>query len=110
MNELKKIHKSISDVYLDENKDKGFDSEVTAKMVESAISRRPIEEKREFYKLFVNSLKNLDSDSQWLKEVSSTLQTSYQHAQSKSMEGKIEITTTPERNFDQKVEGPSNSF
>lgn len=109
MNELKAFHKNVSDIYLCNNRENGFDSEVTAKMVESAISRKPIEEKREFYREFVNSLRNLEGDSQWLKDVSSTLQTSYSHAVNKSEQAN-ELNVSKENNLENKNKGPSNDF
>lgn len=108
MKALKDFHKSVSEVYLSNNKEKGFDSEVAAKMVQSAVSRRPIEEKREFYRIFVDSLKNLNSDSAWLKDVSSTLQNSYEHAKQKSMDQVVEIKPSSENNLEQNIKAPSN--
>lgn len=87
---LKSFHKDMVTTLLKGvHAEHGFDRDVVAKMSESAISRKPVEEKREFYRQFVDSLKNLNEDSTWVKQVSQTLEGAYKMAQHKASDNEV---------------------
>lgn len=82
---LKSFHKDLVSSYLQGmHADKGFDKEVVAEMSNSAISRRPIEEKREFYRQFVHAIQNLSDDDKWISYASQSLESSYKMAQNQT--------------------------
>lgn len=97
LNEMKSIQQSISNLYISENYDKGFDDDLTAKIFNDDVSNKPIDAKRELYKEIVTNLKTLDShNSEWVHEVNVALKESYSMATSF-----IPPNTTPTKYIDQ---------
>ena len=80
----KSFHKDLVSTLLSGiHAEKGFDNEVISQMSASAISKRSIDDKRLFYKEFVNSLRSLDENSKWVSIASKTLKETYEMAAKK---------------------------
>ena len=79
---LQDFHKTTTEIFIDAHKENGLDGEVVKKMGMAAISKKPIEEKRVFFKHFIQALDALNVDnSKWLSEVMETLNKSVGMAQ-----------------------------
>ena len=80
----KSFHKDLVSTLLSGiHAEKGFDNEVISQMSASAISKRSIDDKRLFYKEFVNSLRSLDENSKWVSIASNALKETYEMAAKK---------------------------
>jgi hypothetical protein len=78
LEEMKNIQQSISNLYISENYDKGFDDELTARIFRDDISNKPMDAKRELYREIITNLKALDSSNcDWVHEVNAALKESY---------------------------------
>lgn len=75
-NQVIEFNQSLMEMYHKTRKDNGFDVDVTTQMVKSAVARKPIEEKREMFKHFIDNIKNINGDPTWIKEVRATLESS----------------------------------
>lgn len=93
---LQSFHQSLTSIYTQQHKDIGFDQDVVSKIAETAITNKPIEEKRIFYRHFIQALENLTPDNaKWIHDVSLTLRdvyTSSNKEQTLSTEKKTSIS------------------